>query len=367
MDESDSPVNLDEIIEQRKRELAELAELQRLAAKHNLKISAAQIQSITTASAPTPAPVPVPKKASASTKEFDGTVGGLIECYRADERSPYRKLKYAVRQNYESSLNRLDHDIGFEQVADLDEAKINHCYETKWAAGGKLAMGHNMVGKLRMLSTFGSTVLKDGGCTHLAGVLAHLHTKPGVARTERLTSEHVNAFRSKARAAYRYSIALAQALQFEVPRLQQLDIIGEWVPLSEPGTSDVMRQKQKWLRGLRWTDIDENLILRRTITKGRKAQPQEIKVNLNTCPMVLEELFDMRASTRDRSTLPTSGPIIVSETTGVPYAHDDFRRKWRDIANEAGVPPTIRNSDSIRAEAQQGSQRTKATIPGKES
>lgn len=361
MDEPDSPINFEELIEQKKRELAELAELQhlqRLAAKHNLKLVADVVQE--QPSPPTPP----------STGKSSRTVKSLVDCYRADQRSPYRQLKFAVRKNYESSLNRLIQDIGSERVAELDATKIRHFYETKWAIDGKLAMGHSLVGKLRMLSTFGSTVLNDEGCTYLAGVLANFSTRTVEARTERMTAEHVNAIRAKAREIGRASIALVQAFQFEVPELRQLDLIGEYVPLSEPGTSEIIRekhkQKQKWLRGLRWPDINEHLILRKTIKKSRRSQPQEIEIDLTQCPMILEELFG-RGPKIDRSALPASGPVIVSETTKLPYAHDDFRRKWRDIANEAGVPPTIRNSDSIRPEKKKGTQRTKATIPGRES
>lgn len=361
MGKPDSPVSsVDEIIEQKKQELADWLEYRRLAAKLG--------------QLPNQAPLPIPAALThdnPSSTEFDGTIRGLLRCYRTDKRSPIHQLKFAVRKHYGSHLNRLDHDIGQELVAELDEAKIEHLYKTNWSANGnKLAMGHAMVGKLRMLSTFGSTVLKDDGCTHLAGVLAHFSTKTNEARTERLTSEHVNAIRKRAREIGRASIALAQAFQFEVRELRQLDLIGEWVPLNESGTSEVLRekrnQKQKWLRGLRWTDIDEHLILRKTVKKSRKAQPQEVEIDLTQCPMVLEELFVARGLKIDRSSLPTSAlPVIVSETTELPYAHDDFRRKWRAIADESGVPSSVRNADSIRAD-KQGSQRTKATFPWQE-
>ena len=43
--------------------------------------------------------------------------------------------------------------------------------------------------------------------------------------------------------------------------LRQKDVIGEWVPRSEPGPSDIWNSDgEKWLRGLRWQEIDGNLI-----------------------------------------------------------------------------------------------------------
>jgi hypothetical protein len=45
------------------------------------------------------------------------------------------------------------------------------------------------------------------------------------------------------------SIQLAQALQFELC-LRQKDVIGEWVPVAEPGMSSVTYHGRKWLCGL---------------------------------------------------------------------------------------------------------------------
>jgi hypothetical protein len=57
------------------------------------------------------------------------------------------------------------------------------------------------------------------------------------------------------------SIALAQAIQFECI-FRQKDVIGEWVPVAEPGTSEIVHESpnggtKKWLRGIRWSEVDE--------------------------------------------------------------------------------------------------------------
>ena len=72
------------------------------------------------------------------------------------------------------------------------------------------------------------------------------------ARVEQMTADYASAIRSKAHELGWNSIALAQAIQFEL-KLRPVDVIGEWVPLSEPGTSDVTWGDEKWLRGLRWS------------------------------------------------------------------------------------------------------------------
>jgi hypothetical protein len=81
------------------------------------------------------------------------------------------------------------------------------------------------------------------------------------------------------------SIALAQAFQFECT-LRQKDVIGELVPLSEPGVSLVVIRNQKWLRGIVWQEIDQNLILKHVTSKKQKLT----EVDLKLAPMVIEEL-----------------------------------------------------------------------------
>jgi len=38
--------------------------------------------------------------------------------------------------------------------------------------------------------------------------------------------------------------------------------------------------------------------------------------------------------------------VVVSEYNGLPYTAMEFRRWWRRIANECGIDPNVRNSDS---------------------
>ena len=49
--------------------------------------------------------------------------------------------------------------------------------------------------------------------------------------------------------------------------------------------------------------------------------------------------------------IPMTGPLIICEATGRPFANNEFRRKWRIVATKAGVPDTVRNGDNIRAES----------------
>jgi hypothetical protein len=307
-------------IERELAELAELDELARLASKHNFVVNAA---------------------GKPARDRFDGTVVDLVRRYRADERSPYRALKHRVRVNYDAVLDRIIADIGRELIADLNAAKIVSLHKEKWAAGGKLAMGHTVIAKLRLLSTFGSTILDDDGSTRLSAILSNLRFKPYGPRSVCMTADHANAIRAKAHEVGLHSLACAQAFQFDLPMLRQSDVIGEWVPASEPGISDIAEGKQKWLRGLRWSEIVENLILRRVLTSGRQNEQKEIEIDLKHAPMVMEELAPLRQH-------PRAGPVIINEKTGVPFSSWEFRKWWRRIATAAGVPKTVRNTDSRR-------------------
>ena len=51
---------------------------------------------------------------------------------------------------------------------------------------------------------------------------------------------------------------------------RQKDVIGEWVPISEPGMSAVINGNSKWLRGLDWKEIDANWICKHVTSKRQK-------------------------------------------------------------------------------------------------
>src|SRR5262245_39872283 len=66
------------------------------------------------------------------------TIRELIGAYKRDPDSPYKKLKYRVRENYDHILRRLDTDIGHECVANFDARRIKRAHE-QWCEGGRLS------------------------------------------------------------------------------------------------------------------------------------------------------------------------------------------------------------------------------------
>jgi Phage integrase family len=262
---------------------------------------------------------------------FDGSVAGLIRCYQGDEDSPYRDLRYKSREYYRSLCKRIENDLGDRQLTDLNIRHIKH-----WHKGiGRVAMAHALAKMLRILVNFGAGLLEDNECERLSGVLGRERFKMPQPRNSVLSADQASAIRKQAHFFGLPSVALSQAFQFDL-MLRQKDVIGEWVPISESGISDVLDGQNKWLRGIRWEEIDANFILKHVTSKRQK----EITVNLRDAPMLMEEMGT------NRSAMPNAGPVVVSERSGRPWYPVEFRRNWREVATAAGVPRSVRNMDS---------------------
>jgi hypothetical protein len=243
-----------------------------------------------------------------------------------------------VRKNYDVTINKLMLELGHERIADLSAAKIQALYDG-WKAGGKIATAHGYVGKVRLLASFGTTALNDDACAKLSIILSKMEFELPQARTERLTADQATAIRAKAHEMGRPSIALAQALQYEL-KLKQVEVVGEWLPVSDSGTpdSDVVWNDEKWIRGLRWSEIDEKMVLRRPVN-WRLPDGEKFEAELRNYPMVKEELELINSGSRN-------GAVVVCEWTGKPWKQTEFRRWWRKVADEAGVPKEVKNMDN---------------------
>lgn len=336
------------------QELADLAELERLAAKLGVaftamadlevgKISPAEADKTFTSFKEPAAEEPLPALTE-SAITLDGTVAGLVHAYWKHPGSPYHNLRAKVKVNYDGILKRLMADIGASRIADFDRDKIQKLYEG-WAASGKIALAYALIGRLRIVLSFGMNVLDDFASTRLYSIM-HTMTFPlPKKRVQRLTRNHVAAIREAAHQIGWHSIALAQVLQYELG-LKQLEVIGEWVPLSSSEESDVVIGDQKWVRGLRWEQISSDGILQGTTT-SLASPTKEFAIDLKEYPNIMEELEWV-------GRLPKNGPVIVAEFKGMstnnPYSESEYRRKWRIVADKAGLPKGIRNADSFKGE-----------------
>ena len=281
---------------------------------------------------------PAPEKKPTSLTE-------LIEVYREHRHSPYLKLRHRTRQVYNSRLRIIGRDHGNELVSDIKGTDLIDWYQTWVGPRVQLPRAYYLVAMLRSLFAFGHGILEDAECARLSAVLGKQRYLGGTGeREERLTAEQVTTLRAMAHRAERPSIALAQAFQFELA-LRQKDVVGEWAPVREPGTSDIVYGQSKWLYGIRWSEIDQSMTIRHYTSKKDKL----VEASLWGAPMVVEELDRLtggRFKSVGRAALPATGPIIVNELTGRPYNDQTFRDHWRRLADDCGIPKDVWNMDS---------------------
>ncbi|MES2030181.1 MAG: hypothetical protein V4477_13470 [Pseudomonadota bacterium] len=261
------------------------------------------------------------------------TIKRLIDFYRTDTYLSYLRLKYPVRLKHDRLLARIEREHGSSSLRSI-RTRTLLVWHSEWQAGGKTAMAHSLMACLRLIFRFGAGMLEDRDCFRLHDAMVEMRIEGPSRRTLEMTKDQAEAVRAKAHEFGWHSIALAQALQYEL-LLSQKDVIGEWVPILETGESDVVFRGQKWLRGLRWSHIGKDLSLKFATGKSRRP----ISVDLLTARMVMEE-FAFLGSRKNE------GPIIICEITGAPYATSEFRRKWRIVADAAGISKDIRSSDS---------------------
>lgn len=333
-------------------ELAEIERLAALASKYGFVLAPAQAMA-------TPA-----QSDEAHVPSL--TVAALVHHYRTNPESPYRRQAFQSRRNTDGLCDAIIEEIGNRRLADLMAEDIVSFYRRtidRVAAGGRFrgkTQAQSLIGQLRSLVNFGGSVLKDSACIRVSFVLRDLREQMDLkARNTRRTEQHfitadqAIAIRRAANLAGYPAIALTQALQFDAP-FRQRDIIGQWVPEHEEGTGyisttlarrkggEIQRTPVKWIRGLQWEHIKQGVI-RHTAGKAMK----ETTFDLRKAPMVKEELIGKFGSL---SNLPSSGAVIVDPRTGLPYTDHAFRRIWRMMAHDAGLPDNILNGESRRDE-----------------
>lgn len=74
------------------------------------------------------------------------------------------------------------------------------------------------------------------------------------------------------------------------------------------------------------------MVLRHRTNKRQKMMAADLKL----CPMIQDELRYLNYRSPD-------GPIIINDVTGLPWSANEFRRKWRLVANHCGVPKEVKD------------------------
>lgn len=279
---------------------------------------------------------------------FDDRLESLIKIYEQDPDSPFQKLRYKVRLAYASKSRTLSNAVGSALISQLTFRDFQRWHEKFCApkkAGGKRrkARGHALMTHLRLVLSFG-VLLKLPGCSAARETLAEMVFENPRRRVEIVNREQAILIREGAHEAGHPSIALAQALMTDL-MLRQKDVIGEYLPMSEPGLSPYIYRNKKWMVGINWLEISETMILAHRLSKslrGRDAvmDPDAGKLeffDLTKYPMVMEELAHVTRR---------EGPLVIREDTGRPWDDKSFNRAWRKIARAKGIPDNVQNRDS---------------------
>jgi hypothetical protein len=268
-------------------------------------------------------------------KQAGLTVSGLIAAYQTHDGSPWKNIRHKSRNNYEYLLRRLNEEIGREFIRNIDAKRLAELYD-QWTATGRLSMAQSLSRMLSGLASFGHKVLQDKDCRELSILWNEVpHPRAEKTETQPLTEHDAELIITEAHKQKKYSVALAQAFQIDFPELGQKNVIGEWVPLGEPGESKIKIGNQKWLHGLLWSEIDQERMLKHPDSRTGKL----IKCRLSDGKHVMRELERYEQ-------LPTHGPVIIHEGPQLPYKAMTFRYIWRRVADAAGVPKTVKNMDA---------------------
>lgn len=267
---------------------------------------------------------------------FDGTVAALIRYYREHPNSPYRELKYNTQAIYDQHLNTLRDVVGKRRLGSLTGVDFLAWYKnfSTDAHGDEklISTAHKLMNMFRIAVSWG-VVLELPQCSRLREILSEMRFSKPAPRTVFLNFEQATAIIEKAHDMGFPSIALAQALQFELT-LRQKDVIGEWLPGGAEGNGAIVAAGRRWANGLLWSHIGADGVLRKITTKTGA----EAVFEISRYPLVVQEL--------ERWAGRKVGPMILDERSGLPYRNERFSKRWRDVATAAGVPRDVFNMDS---------------------
>lgn len=269
---------------------------------------------------------------------FDGSFRALFELYQTDEESPLHTLKPGTVKIYTIYMAQLIADHGNVAIEDEEtDGRMVKRWFRAWRSAkdrDQLSVALMKLAILKAAVSFG-IVCRKPGCIEFQAVLKELEFDSLPGRSQAPTAEQIVAARKAAHAVDAPRRALLYALQFETTA-RQWDLIGQWLPMSDPKPSLVLDRGMKWV-GPMWSWID-GLILSIKPTKTEDTTAVEVSFDLSVCPMVMEELALIPQEER-------AGPLIINERTKLPYRATPFSECWRRDFKAAGLPKEIWNRD----------------------
>jgi hypothetical protein len=263
---------------------------------------------------------------------FDGTFGALLNLYESDPESNYNTgLKPEVRRIYGTYIRRLLGHIGELRIDHVDGGNLKRWFrEWRFDPDGSdhLPRARMVLAVVKAAISYGKSRRKPG-CKEFSEVIADQEFPTPRARAFAPTAAQIEAARKAAHADGGPRRALLYALVYDTTG-RTFDFLGQWLPMGYQKPSAILGYGKKWV-GPMWSAIDENLMLKIKPTKTENTTAVEVTFDLSVCPMVMEELAHIPPSER-------TGPLIIHERTGLPYAYQTFRDRWNADFRAAGMP-----------------------------
>lgn len=274
--------------------------------------------------------------AGRDTSAFDGTIRSLVRAYRNVPESPYADVKENTRDDYNQRLRLIETAVGGRHVAVLTAVDFRRWHREFRAPAHdgsepRIRQAHGLMTMVRMILGFGVS-MRMKGCASALGVISQMEFESPKRRKQALAFEQAEKIIDLALAKGRRSIALGQALQFELT-MRQVDVIGKWEKAD--GESGIVYNGNRWGGGLLWSHISAAM----TIAKETTKTGAEGQWDLTEHPLVMKALAAYPPEDR-------IGPMVVSELTGLPYDRHDYAHEWRPFADAADVPRDVWNRDS---------------------
>ena len=273
----------------------------------------------------------------------------MIKFWQSEPTSPYHGIEASSRHPYDIYARMIVETVGARRIDALDGRDLRR-WHTEWSAAleqgdkPRIAAARMAIIVLKNALTFGATCRKPG-CAELRDILAKIRFMGPRPRTEAPTAAEIIAARKAVHELVHALAALAYAFQFE-GAMRQWDVVGKWVPLSEP--SSVIDGMSKWI-GPMWSQIDENLIFRYTPAKTQLTSGATVMLDLSMMSMVVEELAEVPIEVR-------RGPLIVNPRTGLPYRNWYFGEVWRRVRKITCIREEVWNRDMRAAGVTEGRQ-----------
>lgn len=257
------------------------------------------------------------------TQIYTGTIASLCSLYARHPYSPVNGVKENTADSYRDSMKIISQTVGARLVRKVVGVDIVRWY-TNWRApafpGGpeRLKRAHQAISVLRMILRFGAAC-GHAECGRLDDEIANLRFERSRPRQSAITYEQVKAFIAAALEQERPYMAIGVAAQFET-MLRQKDIIGEY-------------RGDRWTGRFTWENIPGGLFRMETSKTGTPA-----KFDLTLYELLWPLLQAVPQAERTGA--------IVKGHDGQGIKEGRYRKLFRQIATQAGIPAHVWNMDT---------------------